>query len=236
MNVFRRLFKIGQAETHSAIDKLEDPIKMIEQGLRDMREDQDKAMKALAEVKAMKIRRTRELTALKERETDLKDKSVLLLKRAQNNELDPQEADNLVRENLRLKNQATKEMNLAQMDVENLEKQVQSLQNNVEKIKSNINQWENELRTLKARVKVSSATKVINKQMTGMDSTSVISMLERMKDKVDQDEALAEAYGELANQNTDHEAKLNQVVEDLSVDDELAKLKKSLGMDKSNDE
>lgn len=236
MNVFRRLFKIGQAETHSAIDKLEDPIKMIEQGLRDLREDQDRAMKALAEIKAMKIRRSRELTALQEREVDLKDKSILILKRAQNNEIDSQEADSLVRENLRLKTQATKEMNIAIVDVESLEKQVQSLQNNVEKIKSNINQWENELRTLKARVKVSSATQVINKQMTGMDSTSVISMLERMKDKVDQDEALAEAYGELANQNTSHEDKLNKVVEDLSVDDELEKLKKSLGMDESKEQ
>ncbi len=235
MNVFRRLFKIGQAETHSAIDKLEDPIKMIEQGLRDLREDQDKAMKALAEVKAMKIRRKRELASLQTREKDLHDKSVMLLKRAQNNELDANEADALVRENLRLKTQTSQEIKLATKDVESLENQVQSLHNNVEKIKTNIKQWENELRTLKARVKVSSATKVINKQMTGMDSTSVISMLERMKDKVVQDEALAEAYGELANQNVDHEAKLNKAVEDISVDDELEKLKKSIGMDKSND-
>ncbi len=32
MNILKRLFSIGKAETHSAIDKLEDPIKMTEQG------------------------------------------------------------------------------------------------------------------------------------------------------------------------------------------------------------
>jgi len=37
MNIFKRLFKIGQAEAHSAVDKLEDPIKLTEQGIRDLK-------------------------------------------------------------------------------------------------------------------------------------------------------------------------------------------------------
>jgi phage shock protein A len=37
MNVFKRLFKVGEAEAHSALDKLEDPIKMTEQGIRDLK-------------------------------------------------------------------------------------------------------------------------------------------------------------------------------------------------------
>ena len=37
MNIFRRLFKIGQAEANSAIDGMEDPIKMTEQGIRDLK-------------------------------------------------------------------------------------------------------------------------------------------------------------------------------------------------------
>ena len=31
--IFRRLFRIGKAEANSAIDKMEDPIKMTEQGI-----------------------------------------------------------------------------------------------------------------------------------------------------------------------------------------------------------
>ena len=56
MNIFRRLFRIGQAEANSAIDKMEDPIKMTEQGIRDLKEDLDKSIQALAEIKAMAIR------------------------------------------------------------------------------------------------------------------------------------------------------------------------------------
>jgi phage shock protein A len=230
MNVFKRLFKIGQAETNSAIDKLEDPIKMIEQGLRDMREDQDQAMRALAEVKAMHIRRTKDLKQFEESQTDLHDKSILLLKKAQLGEMDAAEAEGLVKENIKRKSHLIAEIKLADEDVEKLAQQVAGLEQNVARIKASIKQWENELRTLKARVKVSAATQKINKQMTDMDSNSVVSMLERMKDKVVQDEALAEAYGELANQSQSHDEKLNKVMEDLTVEDELSKLKKELGI------
>ncbi|MDA9976116.1 PspA/IM30 family protein, partial [Alphaproteobacteria bacterium] len=58
--------------------------------------------------------------------------------------------------------------------------------------------YENELRTLKARSQVSRATKKLNEQLSQIDSSSTIGMLERMRDKVSEEEALAEAYGEMA--------------------------------------
>ena len=60
MSVFKRLFKIGQAEAHTIVDKLEDPIKLTEQGIRDLKKDLDESLKALAEVKAMSIRAKKE--------------------------------------------------------------------------------------------------------------------------------------------------------------------------------
>jgi phage shock protein A len=80
-------------------------------------------------------------------------------------------------------------------------------------------------------VKVSSATQKINKQMTDMDSNSVVSMLERMKDKVVQDEALADAYSDLAKKSVSHDQKMNKVLEELTLDDELSALKKELGIE-----
>jgi phage shock protein A len=236
MNVLRRLFKIGQAETNSAIDKLEDPIKMIEQGLRDMNENKDQAMRALAEVKAMHIRKSKELQESVSLGEDLQNKSVLLLKKAQQGEIESTEADNLVKENLRRKSKVSQDIKLATEEVGNLEKQVATLEMNVNRIKANIKQWENELGTLRARIKVSSATQKINKQMTDMDSTSVVSMLERMKDKVLQDEALAEAYGEMAESSITHEEKVKKVLEDITLEDELAQMKRSMGLSDSDDQ
>ena len=35
--IFQRLFKTGQAEAHAIVDKLEDPIKLSEQAIRDLK-------------------------------------------------------------------------------------------------------------------------------------------------------------------------------------------------------
>ena len=51
--IFNRLFKAGEAEAHSLVDKLEDPIKMSEQAVRDLRKDLQESLKSLAEVKSL---------------------------------------------------------------------------------------------------------------------------------------------------------------------------------------
>ena len=88
------------------------------------------------------------------------------------------------------------------------------------------------LKTLKARVKVSNATKNLNKQMAEIDSSSTVSMLERMKEKVHQEEALAEAYGDIANSSKSIDDELDKAAEyrNANADDDLAKLKEQLGL------
>ena len=91
-----------------------------------------------------------------------------------------------------------------------------------------IAKYENELKTLKARVKVSKATQNLNKQMANLDSGSTISMLERMKDKVEEQEALAESYGEIANENQSLDAEIDAALGDdakVEATDALAALK-----------
>ena len=98
-----------------------------------------------------------------------------------------------------------------------------------------ISKWENELKTLKARVKVANANQKLNKQMVGVDASSTVSMLERMKDKVNQEEALAEAYGDIAHANKSVDDEIDKVIDFTkdSAENELAKLKEQLGL--SND-
>ena len=201
MNFFKRLFKIGQAETHSAIDKLEDPIKMTEQGIRDMKVDLDKSLQSLAEVKAMSIRARNDVESYTTKAKDYEQKAMLILQRAQNGEIESAEADRLATEALIKKDQNVALVGQSQKQKEQFDKSVAQLEGNIKTIKSNISKWEAELKTLKARVKVSKATKNINKQLAEIDSTGTVSMLERMKEKVAAEEALAESYGEIANES-----------------------------------
>jgi len=108
---------------------------------------------------------------------------------------------------------------------------------NVKKIRSNISHYENELKTLKARVKVSSATQKLNKQLAQIDSTGTVSMLERMKEKVEQEEALAESYGDIANESRSLDEELDSAIgagaSELKASDDLAALKAKMGLGKS---
>lgn len=201
MNLFNRLFKIGQAEAHSAVNQLEDPIKMTEQGLRDLRQDLDKALQALAEVKALAIRSRNEAEADRARALDYENKAVALLQKAHRQELDAAEADRLATEALLKKTQHETQAARAAQEQQKFELSAQQLEQNVQQLKSTIAQWDNELRTLKARVTVSTATKTINQQLAQLDSSGTVALLERMKEKVAAEEALAESYGQIAQES-----------------------------------
>ncbi|GAA0716995.1 PspA/IM30 family protein [Aquimarina litoralis] len=232
MNFFKRLFKIGEAEAHSAIDKMEDPIKMTEQGIRDMKVDLEKSLEALAQVKALAIRSKNDTEEFAAKAEDYQQKAMLILKKAQSGDLDTAEADRLAKEALIKKEESLQHVTRGKGETEKFDKSVSQLEKNVDEIKQNISKWENELKTLKARVKVSAATKNVNKQMAEIDSSSTVSMLERMKDKVHQEEALAEAYGDIANASKSIDEELDKAVDitRTNAEDDLAKLKEQLGL------
>lgn len=214
MSLFKRLFKIGQAEAHSVVDKLEDPIKLTEQGIRDLKTDLDNSLKAFAEVKAMAIRSKNEMTENKEKAADYERKAMLILQKAESGQLDVNEADRLASEALLRKEEALKAFSTAKTNFDKFEENIAKLDVNIKKLRSNISSYENELKTLKARAKVNDATKKINKQMTELDSSGTVAMLERMKEKVIEEEALSEAYGEIADSSKSIDEELDKVLSD----------------------
>lgn len=234
MNIFKRLLRIGQAEMHAAVDKMEDPIRMTEQGIREMRDDLEKAMEGLAQVKAMAIRAKNDKSKKVAEAQDYEKKAVLLLSKAQKGGLDMAQAERLAKEALGLKeNLMTEAQALADQQAVH-EKAADDIQKNVDVLKFNITKWENELKTLRSRIKVSKATKEVNKQMARIDSNSTVSMLERMKEKVEEEEALAAAYGSIANQNSSLDDEIDKAIGEEgkeSINRELDEIKKRLGIE-----
>lgn len=227
MNIIKRLFRIGRAEAHSAIDGLENPIKMTEQGIREMKEQLDKSIHALAQVKALSIRRKNEQEALFNQSEDYQNKAMLLVQKGMKEEMPLNEADRLAKEALKKKEQSLVDAQNAEIEHKKLENDVEKMQSNINTLKSSILKWEGELKTLRARVQVSQATQDINKKMTQIDSNSTISMLEKMKDKVLQQEALADAYGHIADASKSIDQEINAAVNtsDAHAESELQKLK-----------
>ncbi len=211
MSIFNRLFKIGQSQAHAVVDKFEDPIKMTEQGIRDLKKDLQEAMTSLAEVKGISIRTRKEADNKKKLATDYERKAMLLLQKMQKGEIDPVDAERLATEALNKKEQTSAEAARLAQEAQRHEQMSSQLQTNVNKIKSSVTTYENDLVTLRARAKTAHSTKKINQQLSKIDSSGTLAMLEKMKAKVEEDESLAIAYGEMANV-------------DRSVDDEIDKL------------
>lgn len=230
MNMLKRLFRLGKAEAHAVINNLEDPIKMTEQGIREMKEQLEQSINALAQVKALTIRRKNEQTNLVKQSEDYQNKAMLLVEKGIKEEMPMEEADRLAKEALKLKTQSIQESNIADLERLKLENDVDKMQIKINTLKTTISKWESELKTLKARVQVSQATLDINKKMTNLDQDSTISMLERMKDKVIQQEALADAYSDIADASKSIDQEINAAVDtkDAVASKELEKLKELL--------
>lgn len=231
--IFSRLFKIGQSHAHSAVDQMEDPIKLTEQGIRDLKIDLNESLTSLAEVKSISIRFAKDSDSNKRKAADYERKAMLLLQRAQNGQIDMSEAERLATEAVMKKEEAAQQAVTAQKQYEKQQTMVDQLQANINQLKSKVSSYENDLITLKARSKTADSMKKINKQMAKVDSSGTIAMLDRMKTKVEEDESLAAAYGEMASVDRTVDDEISTALagsERLEATDKLADLKAKLGI------
>jgi phage shock protein A len=141
---------------------------------------------------------------------DYESKAMALLQKAQQGSLDMAEAERLATDVLGRKETASQEALRLSKELTNQESMALQLQNNVEKLRTTVQRYENDLITLRARAKTAAATRKLNAQIAKVDSDGTIVMLEKMRNKVEEDESLAQAYGEIADSGQ-------------SIDDEITK-------------
>lgn len=235
MSFFKRLFKVGESEVHAVIDKLEDPIKMTEQGIRDLKKDLSAAMTSLAEVKGIAIRTRKEADKRRFMAEDYERKAMLVLQKMQQGELAQDQAEQLATEIMNKKEEVEAEARRLHQDAVGYEQQSNDLQAKVGKLKSTITSYENDLVTLKARARTAASTKKINAQLARVDSSSTIAMLEKMKAKVEEDESLSQAYGEIGGMNDSLDSRIDAAVESKpalpGASAGLLELKKKMGIE-----
>ena len=197
--LFSRVLRLGKSEAHAVMDKFEDPIKMTEQGIRELKKDLEESMKSLAQVKGIVIRMKNDAENKKKLAADYESKAMALLQKAQQGSLDMAEAERLATDVLGRKETASQEALRLSKELTNQESMALQLQNNVEKLRTTVQRYENDLITLRARAKTAAATRKLNAQIARVDSDGTIVMLEKMRNKVEEDESLAQAYGEIAD-------------------------------------
>lgn len=230
MNIFKRLLTIGKAEIHSVIDNFEDPINVTEQGIREMKEELGKSIEALAQLKALTIRKKNEAETEEQISKDYYNKAIVIVQKAEKGEVDASEADRLAKESLKRQASSQESADMLHREHEKLHTECEKMQTGINHLKSSIAKWENELKTLKARVQVSEATKDINQKMTQMDTGSTVSMLEKLKERVVQQETLAEAYSDLSKSGKTIDEEIDAMVnnKDHEAQEALSRLKETL--------
>ena len=233
MSIFSRMFKVAQSNAHAAMDQLEDPIKMTEQGIRDLKKNLQAAMVSLAQVKSLAIRMQKESDDHKKRAAEYERKAMLLLRRAQAGEMAAAEAENLAAAALEKKDEEVQQAGRVGADHETQRRMADQLQAKVEDLKRQIAKYENEVITLRARARTASSMRKINQQLAGADASGTVAMLEKMKHKVQEEESLAEAYDQLADVGGTIDEDIDRALAAPSPGagaDSLAELKKKMGI------
>lgn len=232
--LFKRIFRVAQSEAHAAVDKLEDPVKMTEQGIRELKQNFAVSMQSLAQVKASAIRLKKDGEDQLRIAQDYERKAMLLLQRASKGEMDMAEAERLATEALNKKAEFEARGNDLLSQHVTQQQLADNLQVKVDKLRQSITKYENELITLKARARTAESMRKINQQLSGVDSDGTVAMLEKMKEKVNQEESLAEAYGQIVDGSTSVDEQIEKALKAPSASgapsDSLLELKRKMGM------
>jgi phage shock protein A len=232
MSLLKRIFTIFQAESHTIVEKFEDPVKVTEQGIRDLRKHLSEALNALAEVKASMLRFQREAEKEKRRQQEYMRKAEALLKKAVAGEVAKEEAETLAAELVTKAEMAEQRVAELEQEAERQQELALKIQGKVNELKLQIAKYESELRSLKARAATAKAVKKVNKHLAKVDPSDTLAMLERMKEKVEREEALADAYGEIAEMEKDAEAKADALLAKtpLTTSAKFEQLKQKVGL------
>ncbi len=194
-SIFSKLFsRFGDRAT----SPLQDPIQQAEQAINDLKHNLQEALQGLTQVKSVALRLKKDFDDRERLAADYERKAMLALQQMKDGKLDSVQAERLAAQALAQKETVLSQVGQSRTDWETQQRVVDSMQGKVDQLKREITRYENDLVTLRARARTADSMQKVNKQLAGVDASSTVEMLERMKARVEEKEALAAAYGELS--------------------------------------
>ncbi len=222
MGILSRMKTIFKSEVNSALDSVEDTEKMLNQTILDMQEQLQKAKQQVAVAIADEKRLERQYNENLQLSEEWMNKAKLAVEKG-NDELAKAALERKV-EYEGLATEYKKQYDAQKASVEKLKAGLRDLERKVDEARRQKD-------LLIARNKRAIAQKQIHATMAGMATNAgTFNTFERMKKKVEDQEARAEAAEEMAEETGDRKLeKQFAELEKSSVDDELAKLKAQMG-------
>ncbi len=224
INFFKELFGLPQNQAQE--EGIEEPVKKIEDEIRILKTELIESLKHLAEVKAMYIRQKKQTDMRKSQAVAYEKKAKLLLMKAQRGEIAENDADSLAIQALSKKDEIMKGVDVSETNLHKHRESVRKMEENTRRLKLQIQQWEQELRSLQARARISAATKRMNERLMNADESNTERLFQQISERVAADEALAESYASMNHNRSDLDDEIDKVLGGTSeAQESLEKLK-----------
>ena len=218
MGILSRMKTVFKSEVNSALDKAENTEKMLNQTVADMQEQLVKAKQQVAVAIADEKRLARQYKENQVQAETWMEKAKLAVQKGN---------DELAKAALARKSEFESLASEYKTQWDAQKASVEKLKASLRELERKIDEARRQKDLLIARSKRAKAQKQIHQTMSGMSANSgAFETFDRMKQKVDEEEARAEAAEEMATSS--EEASLDKQFAELeksSVDDELAMLK-----------
>jgi len=218
--LFKRVKTMVASELNAALDKAEDPVKMLDQYMREMAAD-------IREVESAVARQIANEKMLKKKYEDAKK----LVEKREEQAIKALEADNedLARRALEDKKHQQATAESLKEAHERALKDADELRQKLDEMKKEYREMELKKDTLKARAETAKTKTKINRTMSSIGSDESRQGFERMEEKVLRYEAEAETSEDLRSASKSLDDEFAALEKDSGVEDELAALKKKLG-------
>lgn len=212
MNVFKRIHDIFSSNVNHALDKMEDPAKMIRYTIVEMENSlakaKDSAAQTLANIRAREV----ELKSEKEAVARWEVRAQLAVKNGK---------DDLAREAISEKQTAGAKVSALETEIAELKNINASQEAQIVKLTEKLEEVKGKERTLVARAQHAKEKIKIEKQISSTDCGAAIKRFNEMEEKVER----LEAEAAVASKNYENEAKFTEMESNDSIDKELAELK-----------
>ena len=220
MGIFSRISDIFKANVNDALDAAEDPEKMLRQMVLEMEESVNKATLSVANAIANEKGLSRKIEKERSLVSEWHEKARQAMSAGR---------EDLAKAALEKKATAEKNANDLAPIYEQATATSAKMREQLDQLKRKLDEARSRQSTLIARSQAAKAQKKISQSFSGVGSDA-FSKFDKFEGKIEKLESEAEAFEQLAGENTSIDEEFKQLSSDAQVDAELLALKKEMGM------
>ena len=216
MGIFSRVSNMFKAKVNDALDEMEDPIQLLDQKLRDMEEEFNKAKLNSAQILGNVHEIEKKLKAAQAQSADFEDKVKLALSKGN---------EDLAKRALAKKVEMDKKCSSLQASYDSAKVQADKLKANLSALQEEIEKTRNYRDEAATRYSNAQASEKVNEVLANVKTKSNSIQIDSIERKIQRKEARAEGLGEL--RDIDDFDKEFDKLNDIDLDLELEKYKNS---------